>query len=638
VLDPAFFTPLSRIEMRLLAPRLSRSLALLALMLCSLPAGAADEAKSTFVGDIAPILATYCTGCHGGAKPKGGLKLDAIKTDTEAAGNIKIWHKVLETLRAGEMPPAGKKKPSADEYERIVRWIEDDMLKVDCTKGRDPGMIGVRRLNRAEYRNTIRDLLGVDYHAADDFPSDDVGYGFDNIGEVLTLSPLLVEKYLAAAEKIAELAFQNPATKARLLPRLPGPKEDKQEAARDILRPFVRLAYRRPPSPDEVDRLAKFVALAEKNGESFERGMQLAVQATLASPHFVFRVERTQRAKGGQTVFAISDYELASRLSYFLWSSMPDAPLFALAENKTLRGNLERQVRRMLQDPKARALTDNFAGQWLQLRSVESVTPDKAHYPAFDESLRRAMVRETQLFFETIVREDRILDFLDADYTFVDARLAKHYGMKDIKGPEFRKVSLVGTPRRGVLTQASILTVTSNPSRTSPVKRGKWILENVLNAPPPPPPPDVPELEETGTELKGSLRQRMEQHRVNPLCASCHQRMDPLGFGFENFDGIGGWREREGKFAIDASGTLPGGQSFKGPLELVAILKGREAEFRRCLAEKMLTYALGRGVELHDRCALDDIGTAVVRGGNRFSSLILAVVESEPFQKRKGRP
>jgi hypothetical protein len=620
---------------------LATTLLAAAVLVGVLPSSSATQepAKFSYPKDIAPLLAAYCTGCHGGARPKGGLALDNIKSDADAAASVKIWQKVAENLRSGEMPPAGKKKPSAAESDRLVHWIETEMLRVDCTKRRDPGFVSLRRLNKAEYKNTIRDLLGVDYKPADDFPADDVGDGFDNIGDVLTLSPLLMEKYLAAAEKVAELAMKNAKTKAWLLPRLPGTKDDRQDVARQVLRPFLQRAYRRAPFPDEVERLARFVALAEKNGDSFERGVQLAVQATLASPHFLFRVERTPRAKGSETVLPISEYELASRLSYFLWSSMPDDELLALAELKALRAgdNLERQVRRMLQDSKARALTANFAGQWLQIRSVQAVTPDKGSYPAFDETLRRAMIRETEMFFDTIVREDRrILEFLDADYTFVNERLAKHYGLPGVKGPEFRKVSLAGTPRRGVLTQASILTVTSNPSRTSPVKRGKWILENILNTPPPPPPPDVPELDD-GKELKGSLRQRMEQHRTNALCASCHQRLDPLGFGFENFDGIGGWRQREGKFAIDASGTLPGGETFNGPLELVAILKSRAAEFRRCLAEKMLTYALGRGLEHYDRCAVDDICGAVVQGEDRFSSLVLAVVRSDPFQLRRLR-
>jgi mono/diheme cytochrome c family protein len=600
------------------------------------PKGVKAPAKPSFVRDVAPILAKYCIQCHGGKRPKGDMSLEQFKTDADALKQPKLWENVAANLRSGDMPPAGKPKPSAAEMDRVLTWIDTQTAQVDCTKARDPGRVTLRRLNRAEYKNTIRDLIGIDFKPADDFPADDVGYGFDNIGDVLSLSPLLLEKYLAAAEKIAEMAFKEPAARRRILITRKG--GNPRDYPRFVIENFARRAYRRPVTPDEVTRLHRFVDLAVSNGDPHVRGIQLAVQATLVSPHFLFRVERTPRARGDKRVFDITGHELASRLSYFLWSSMPDDELFRLAGEKSLRDNLEAQVRRMLQDPKARGLTENFAGQWLQIRNLRTMTPDPGTYPAFDEPLRSAMARETELFFETIVKEDRsILDFLDADFTFVNERLARHYGLADIKGDEFRRVSLAGVERRGVLTHASILTVTSNPTRTSPVKRGKWILDNILNTPPPPPPPDVPELEEQKGELKGSLRQRMEMHRSKPICASCHQRMDPLGFGFENFDGIGAWRTHEGKFAIDPSGVLPGGQTFKGPKELVAILKTKEAEFRRCLVEKMLTYALGRGLEAYDRCAVDDICAEVARNGNRFSSLVLAIVKSDPFQKRKGR-
>jgi mono/diheme cytochrome c family protein len=595
------------------------------------------SAQVSFTADIAPILAKYCTTCHGsGRRLRGNLSLARFKTDADARKEPRVWEAVAQNLRSGDMPPAGRARPSAAETDRLLAWIGANTSTVDCTQARDPGRVTLRRLNRVEYKNTIRDLVGISFKPADDFPADDVGYGFDNIGDVLSLSPLLMEKYLAAAEQIAATAFKDPAARKRLLIK-PLDGKDRTEAARAILSSFARRAYRRPVTQDEVKRLLRFVDLATKNGDSFERGVQLAVQATLVSPHFLFRVERSPR--GHLTNFPLTPHELATRLSYFLWSSMPDDELFTLAAEGTLRKQLEAQVRRMLRDPKARALTENFAGQWLQLRNLRTMTPDPGTYPGFDEALRSAMAKETELFFEAIVKEDRsVLDFLDADFTFVNERLARHYGLPGVKGPEFRRVSLAGTERRGVLTHASILTVTSNPTRTSPVKRGKWILDNILNTPPPPPPPDVPELEEQKGELKGSLRQRMEQHRANPNCATCHQRMDPLGFGFENFDGIGKWRTHEGKFVIDPSGELPGGKTFKGPRGLVAILKTRAAEFRRCLAEKMLTYALGRGLEAYDRCTLDDVCAAVARDSDRFSSLVLAIVRSDAFQKRKGRP
>jgi hypothetical protein len=336
-------------------------------------------------------------------------------------------------------------------------------------------------------------------------------------------------------------------------------------------------------------------------------------------------------------VYAVDEYALASRLSYFLWSSMPDEQLFTLARKKTLKKNLEAEVRRMLKDPKSRALVDNFAGQWLQLRNLKLVAPDKKTFPEFDDTLRDAMQSETEMFFSNVIREDRsVLDFLAADYTFVNERLARFYGMNDVKGDGFQRVSLKGTQRGGLLTQASVLTLTSNPTRTSPVKRGKWVLDNLLGTPPPPPPPDVPLLQEGG-KLTGSLRQRMEQHRENPSCAGCHARMDPIGFGLENFDGIGAWREKDGEFGIDPAGKLVSGETFNGIDDLKTILlKSRRDDFVRCLSEKMLTYALGRGLDYYDRCAVDQITKRLAKGQYRFSALILEVTKSTPFQMRRG--
>jgi hypothetical protein len=358
----------------------------------------------------------------------------------------------------------------------------------------------------------------------------------------------------------------------------------------------------------------------------------------LASPYFLFRVEMDPPGSGSEAHF-LNDYELASRLSYFLWGSLPDEALFQAASRGNLRDEqvLTAQVRRMLADPKSLALVEDFGGQWLQTRNLGIVAPDPEKFPKFDDKLREAMQTETELFFEAILHENRsILDFIDADFTFVNQKLAKHYGIPGIKGGQFQRVQLDGGRRGGVITQASMLTVTSNPTRTSPVKRGKWILENILGTPPPPPLPVVPELsEEEEVVLSGTLRQRMEQHRSDPNCASCHQRMDPLGFGLENYDGIGAWRDREGKFAIDTSGSMPDGKSFDGAADLKAVLKRRPDEFTRCLAEKMLTYALGRGLEAHDRYQIDQIAAAVKAADYRFDSLILAIVRSEAFQQRR---
>ena len=599
---------------------------------------AAPPAKPSYAADIAPLIKVYCGKCHGPTKPKGGLTLTSFTDDASVLKKRAVWEAVADNLRSGDMPPPGKRRPSATEMDTINAWLDALVFQTDCNGGRkDPGRVTLRRLNRAEYNNTIRDLLGIDFKPADDFPQDDVGYGFDNIGDVLSLPPLLMEKYLAAAEKIVARALASPEARKRIF-IVPTQNE---ESARQILERFATRAYRRPLRGDELRRLLRFVEMAEKNRDSFETGIELALQAVLVSPHFLFRVELDPRPDDPRAIHPISHYELASRLSYFLWSSMPDDALFELARKKTLREPdvLEGQVRRMLKDPRSRALVDNFAGQWLQLRTLNEFKPDPDLFPSFDEKLRAAMLRETELFFENVVREDRgILDFIDADYTFVNERLAKHYGLSGVKGESFRRVSLTGTPRGGILTQAAVLSVTSNPTRTSPVKRGKWILENILGTPPPPPPAGVEELkDDKEAVLSGSLRQRMEQHRANPNCATCHQRMDPLGFGFENFDAIGGWRTKEGKHAIDPSGTLPNGQSFKGPAELRGILKTRQEAFARCLAEKLLTYALGRGVERYDRCALDDIVRGVGKDNYKFSRLVIEIAKSDPFQKRRGK-
>jgi hypothetical protein len=413
---------------------------------------------------------------------------------------------------------------------------------------------------------------------------------------------------------------------------------DKTAAARGILSDFATKAYRRPVPAAEIDGLMNLFAMAQKNGDSFESSIKLPMKAVLLSPHFLFRGEVQPDPDNPKSIHPVDEYALASRLSYFLWSSMPDDELISLASKNQLRDNLEAQVKRMLADPKSQSLVENFAGQWLQTRNLKFVAPDKDLYPDFDESLRHAMETETLMFFGSIMREDRsVLDFLNADYTFVNERLAKHYGIENVKGEDFRKVSLEGTPRRGLLTQGSMLTITSNPTRTSPVKRGKWVLENMLGTPPPPPPPDVPELKNDGHPDTGTLRQQMEQHRANPACASCHARMDPIGFGLETFDGIGKYREKDGEAPVDASGQLVTGETFKGPTELAQILATKKREdFIHCLAEKMLTYALGRGLEYYDGPACDKIAAAMEADDNKFSTLIMEVVKSTPFQMRRG--
>jgi hypothetical protein len=426
-----------------------------------------------------------------------------------------------------------------------------------------------------------------------------------------------------------------PASHGRIFFRGPGATNDDGYATAIVER-FVSRAFRRPARAEEINRLTQFARQARQQGESFERSIQLALSAALVSPHFLFRGELQPDPGNAKAAYLVDEFALASRLSYFLWSSTPDEELLSLASRGRLRRQVERQVRRMLHDPKANALVENFAGQWLQLRNVRIATPDAKTFPGFDEPLREAMIRETETFFDQIMQQNRsVLEFLNADYTFVNGRLARHYGIAKVQGDAFQKVSLRGTGRAGVLTHASLLTLTSNPTRTSPVKRGKYVLENILGTPPPPPPPDVPELKEV--KLEGTLRQRMDQHRANAMCASCHDRMDPIGFGFENFDGVGAWRETDDRFPIDPAGQLVSGESFQGATDLAQVLaREKRDEFVRCLARKMLTYALGRGLEFYDQCAVDQIARDLRRGGYKFSSLILAVVQSVPFQQRRG--
>ncbi|MCW5550663.1 MAG: DUF1592 domain-containing protein [Verrucomicrobiae bacterium] len=739
----------------------------------------ANTPGPNYLTEVRPLLERFCYECHG-VRKRAELDLRAFADEPSTEGHRELFEKVLNNLRTHEMPPENKPQPTLAERELIMTWINHRFFQFDCTNP-DPGRVTIRRLNRAEYNNTIRDLVGVNFQPAADFPEDDTGYGFDNIGDALSLSTVLLEKYLSAAEKILEAAIVTddsthgpvqrfeaeklestapgglfddtalmmgregevfttaPFAKAgeyvlrarafgqragdepprmefrldneplvvfdvnalerspevyELRLRLPAgekhfaaayinnfvnrndpnpdnrdrnlivdyleivgpiepqplpeshrrifvckPGNDPEACARQIITNFARRAFRRPVSSEETDRLMRLYRALEAEDGSFEATIGLTLQAVLVSPHFLFRGELQPEPGNPQHIHPIDEYALASRLSYFLWSSMPDDELFRHAERRTLRRNLEAQVKRMLKDARATALTENFAGQWLQLRNLALVAPDAKQFPDFNDELRRAMQRETELFFTAVLQNDRSLfELLDADYTFVNEPLARLYGLKGIEGEAFQRVSLKGTGRGGLLTQAGILTITSNPTRTSPVKRGKWVLDNILGTPPPPPPPDVPELEEDNeTALTGTLRQRMEQHRDNPNCASCHARMDPIGFGFEHFNAIGAWREQDGGHAIDASGKLVSGESFNGAAEFKHILlKQKRDDFVRCLTEKMLTYALGRGLEYYDKCAVDQITKNLSRHRYRLSGLVLEIARSAPFQMRRG--
>jgi hypothetical protein len=609
--------------------------------------------------DVAPLLDRYCLSCHDRDAAVGGVVLEGIGEDRPGATTRPILLKVAAVLRGESMPPEEEPRPNRDECETLEAWLDAALGAGGAGAG--TARVTIRRLNRAEYNNTIRDLVGLDLRPADDFPADDSGYGFDNIAEVLATPPVLVEMGLAAAESVIDAAFRSPEARARILSppvdafplafrkykapvrtpredkifRVPGhaidPELAREQRIYDELRGFADRAFRRPATHDELTRLLEIALSAEKDGEEPEAALRLALRAVLASPQFLFRLEQVRDGGPGP----VGDFDLASRLSYFLWSSMPDDELLGAAARGELRrpGPLRRQLGRMLADPRAQALSVQFAGQWLETRRLGEMAPDPALHPDFDESLRAAMIGETQRFCRSIQDEDRsILDFVDADYTFVNERLARHYGIEGVVGVEFRRVSLAGTPRSGVLTQASVLTATSNPTRTSPVKRGQWILENILGSPPAPPPSGVEALKEGGAAASsGTLRDRMERHRADPACASCHRRMDPLGFALENFDAVGAWRDVEDGRAIDATGILPGGRVFFGAEGLRAVLRTRRDAFARCLAEKMLTYALGRGLDRSDRRDVDHIVARLKADNYRFSALVLAVVESRPF-------
>ncbi|HWA10025.1 MAG TPA: DUF1592 domain-containing protein [Opitutaceae bacterium] len=940
--------------------------------------GRAADSAATYDKDVKPLLEKYCYECHGNGRHKGDVSLDTDATLADVHKNAKKWETVMERVHTQEMPPDDADVlPQQAERDLISGWVEKELFHVDPANP-DPGRVTIHRLNRNEYNNTIRDLVGVDFKPADDFPADNSGYGFDNISDVLSLPPVLLEKYLTAAKNILDdaipteviqsktthlranmmevgfnaegdrgdgwmplgsleedglatrmtlsegdyvikvqafatakgkyassnkplsevpimltvmlddsiegvwkvaapedkpqtyemrigvpagkhrIAFVNhhlrgganelemrngrlgplqggtiymksvdiegplqtathrvPAAKlevtgvgkfgpqgerilehegevamkytvpaeaeyllraeaygqqsgpdpvkmefrvdgkavntfdviapAKMLPiagqrvfssvllnaipqayefkvklpagehrfsaafindfadpenknpnlrdrnlivdylevsgltepaRLPAQPEQIQKLfakaatpppltgaagffakftgrkapvpapaaqARTIIADFTRRAWRRPVEPGEVDALMRLYTSAAAQGGTLETNVKYALQAVLVSPYFLFRGEASAPAPTTQMAGApllarpVSEIALASRLSYFLWSSMPDDELLDLAEHGQLRKNIDAQVRRMLASPKAHSLVVNFAGQWLEIRNLKFVQPDKKLFPAFDDELRDAMQTETETFFEHVMRENRsVMDFINADYTFVNERLAKYYGLSGVTGDEFRQVSLADTPRRGVLTQASVLTITSAPTRTSPVKRGKWVLEDMLGTPPPPPPPDVPPLAGDSKQVTGTLRHQMEEHRANPVCASCHARMDPIGFGLENFDAIGAWRAKDGEDNVDASGKLTSGESFNGAAELIGILADKKKDnYIRNLSDKMLIYSLGRGTDRSDRPALDEIVKEVNANGAHFADVVLAVVKSVPFDKQR---
>ena len=822
-----------------------------------------------FRRDVQPILETYCYGCHGSGASEGGRTLDEFASDEALVGNIELWHAVLKNVRSRMMPPAEEDQPTQEERDKLIRWIVADVFRVDLADA-DPGHVTVRRLNRAEYRNTIRELMDVDYDTAEHFPPDDSGYGFDNIGDVLSLSPLLLEKYIQAAETVvaeavptvssvppvrtvsgdefrsddgkqqaSSLSFYEPAkvagklqidqpgeyrivVEARidghwefdpgqcevtcdfngqqlfqqkyewrdslelsyettrqftagdypltyelkpLVPaeqkheylnfcvsriRIEGPLDKKywvppknytrffpdgpapaagpeRDAYADkVLRRFATRAFRRPVDDGSVKRL---VALAksvyEQPGKGFEAGIGQAMIAVLSSPRFLFRVEEPGPIPTGKSFPWVDEYALASRLSYFLWTTMPDDELFDLAARGQLRAKLDTQLTRMLADPRSEAFVENFTGQWLQARDVETISVDpiaalghqkeweaildkyhnarekaraerqrierereqqlveaeknggqeaveklraehrrlaaeedlrrdaerekaRADFDKFEairekfgDDVRHAMRRETEMTFDYVMRNDRsLLELIDADYTFANQKLAEYYGLPGVAGDEMRRIDLPkDSPRGGVLTQGTMLVVTSNPTRTSPVKRGLFVLDNILGTPAPPPPKAVPPLEasaESVTDHPPSLREALDIHRKDPICAGCHARMDPLGLALENFNAIGIWRDTEHDRPIDTAGKLLTGEQFQNIRDLKKVLQDEhKLDFYRCLTEKLLTYSTGRGLEYYDEPTVDAIVRRLDAEDGRFSVLLRGVVLSAPFQQQR---
>lgn len=747
--------------------------------------------------EIQPILERYCFDCHGEGISKGKFSMDRFKDLSKHLEDREHWMAIWRNVRSQVMPPFDEDQLSAEEKRTLQTWIEREVFKLDPASP-DPGRVTIRRLNRTEYQNAVFDLLGVEYDTKEVFPADDTGYGFDNIGDVLSISPLLMEKYIAAAEEVVDLAL--PEGAAAQVPRVdidggkfvaagdakttgkwlafdrkqsvkvaqeirwdgeyqvtveyaikgaseatvheanllvkagggkvgevslgwdqrrvidltgkvtlkkgrqdfeialsparapaegeeelfftlhrvivqgplggkereygkgyrmilvdgPEPEDDRAREvyARKIMRSFVSRAFRKPLDDVTINRLVKMVDEVDRQpGKTFQDGIKQAIATCLASPRFLFRVEIQPEPNNPGKVVPLDEYSVAARLSFFLWGSVPDDELLSLAFNNKLRANLRAQVDRMLADPRSNRLVENFTGQWLQARDLETLPVSakdilglKSNREAarvFDVRLRADMKRETEMLFDFVLRKDRPAEeLISARYSFLNERLAGFYGIEGVSGEEFRAVDLTEHPERGgLLTQGTVLMVSSNPTRTSPVKRGLFVLDNLLGTPAPPAPPDVPPLEEAA-EATGSaptMREMMEIHRKNPDCRGCHQRMDPIGLGLENFNALGQFRATEHGKKIDAGGQLLTGEKFTDVAQLKEILADkRQVDFYRCLSEKLLTYAIGRGMEYYDATTIDLLVERLEENDGKLRELIYGIVESAPFQKRRG--
>jgi hypothetical protein len=732
--------------------------------------------SSSYYKEVLPLLQEYCYDCHGEGAKKGKLTLDHHSNFGESTADRELWKKVWENLHRRNMPPADKDQPGDEEIDRILSWIEKSVFDHDSEKI-DPGRVILRRLNRVEYKNTIRDLFKVNVETETLFPADDTGHGFDTIGEVLTLSPLLMEKYMEAADLVLEKAFAGNSNntkltfsaamigggkslgETRVLPSTgsftvtpaivtPGSyrveieasasragkgyaemgvrigkkfskklevkaeypsfktyrfeqvfekstslkiqasflndlydPRNKDRSRRDrnlfvrkislipqdilseesshrrktlfgvsreedfttekvytVLQKLLPRIYRVGLSESEISRHLELFKVTKQGQTGNFEALRVVLKAALISPRFIFREETKTNLDKKQKAYLLDDFALANRLSYFLWSSLPDDALWQRALSGTLRSNLAKEARRMLDDPKSEAFTTNFTGQWLQLRDLEMSNPDRRRFPNFSDGLRSDMRKETEYFFTYLLRENRpISEFLTANYTFSNKKLADYYKLDGKFDDKFKKVSLSGvnrTQRGGLLSHSSILTITSNPTRTSPVKRGRWVLDNLLGAPPKEPPPGIPELEapSSGADFKLSLREQLANHSRSSDCSSCHASMDAMGFALENYDAIGKWRSNEDGKPIDSIGKLATGEVFSGPMELQKFIADKKlSAFTRSLTEKLLTYGIGRGMEYYDRQAIEKIARKVSLKGQGLEDLIVEIVLSPPF-------
>jgi mono/diheme cytochrome c family protein len=595
------------------------------------------DAKKAFREGVTPFLNTYCADCHGNKKRKGGVNFQSAISKPGDAASGKRWKQALATVKAHDMPPDdADKQPTDEERQKFADWIG----KAKYLSPKEPGPFVIRRLTKAEYGNTLHDFLGVDPAVAHDLPDEVFGEGYLN-----TLSPLQSEQYLGIANDVLDRILPaNGATsevQKRFFGNPPAPGTDARAAAKNVARSLARKAYRRPASEEEVDVLLGVFDLATKNKLAYPAALRLMLKAVLVSPQFLF-ITPAKDAEQGHAIVPLDDWQLASRLSYLLWATMPDAELSALADSGKLRepAVLRAQVKRLLADRRSRALFDGFGAQWLGLGDLKSKTFDTAKFPQMTKEMRAAMVDEARLFFESIVRENRsVVSFVDCDYTFLNGTLATLYGLeKTVTGPQMRKVKLTDANRGGILGMPGILAVTSFPNRTSAVKRGVWVLEQVLGEHVPPAPPNVPALEKQDKKKVANLtlRQRTELHRTNAVCANCHKILDPIGFGLENFDAIGRWRDKDDSGgAIDAAGELPGGKHFSTPKELKVIIGGRKDELARNLTEKLLAYALCRQLEGYDEIVVDHLMETLAKDGYRVQTLISEIVTSYPFTNHR---